>query len=273
VPFFDTADLKVYYEVSEPKNREAPRVLFIGGTGGDLRVKPNIMDGPVAEAFNLITYDQRGLGRTKGPDGPFTMVDYADDALAVLDHLGWTSAHVYGVSFGGMVAQHLVGRHPERVDKLVLACTSSGGKGGSSYPLHALTDLDPKERFVHMLGVSDIRYDLDWQKANPKQLEKMWAFNIKQNAGIEVTPSGERGKVWQIDARKDHNAFDALSKITSQTFICGGKFDGLSPPANLEVLHAEIPVSKLKFYEGGHLFMLQDPQAVKDVVTFLKDQA
>lgn len=273
MPFANTPNLQVYYERSKPKDPDAPRLLFIGGTGGDLRVKPNIMDGPLAQSFNLLSYDQRGLGQTKGPEGPFTMAEYADDAVAVLGHAGWKSAHIFGVSFGGMVAQNFVARHPQCVDKLVLACTSSGGKGGASYPLHTLDELGPKERFLHMMGISDTRNDKNWQAANPDKVEEMWDYTVKQREEIKVTPAAEKGAFWQLDARKDHDTFDALSKITSGTFICGGRFDGLAPPENLEVLHKEIPDSALKFYEGGHLFLLQDPQAFKDIVEFLLDKA
>ncbi|MDF2900991.1 MAG: alpha/beta hydrolase, partial [Phenylobacterium sp.] len=99
-------------------------LLFISGTGGDLRNKPNQFDGPLAKAFDMISYDQRGLGRSDKPDQRYSMADYADDAAALMEAQGWDEAHVVGVSFGGMVAQELVLRHPHRVRRLVLACTS-----------------------------------------------------------------------------------------------------------------------------------------------------
>src|SRR5947207_15854982 len=60
-----------------------PPLLFISGTGGDLRAKPNVFDGPLAKTFDLLAYDQRGLGRSEKPDRPYTMADYADDAAAL----------------------------------------------------------------------------------------------------------------------------------------------------------------------------------------------
>ena len=74
------------------------------------------------------------------------MADFADDAAALLDAVGWDDCLVLGISFGGMVAQEVAIRHPERVRRLVLACTSAGGEGGASYPLHELVDLSPEER-------------------------------------------------------------------------------------------------------------------------------
>src|SRR4029453_4963685 len=110
------------------------RLLFISCTGGDLRVQPNVFASPLARAFDLLAYDQRGLGRTDKPNGPYAMAQYADDGAALMAHVGWEDAPVIGASFGGMVAQELVLRHPRRVQRLVLACTSPGGAGGVSYP-------------------------------------------------------------------------------------------------------------------------------------------
>lgn len=269
MPLAVTGDLQIHYELSAPDNPSAPRLLFINGTGGDLRVKPNVLDGPLARNFNLLAYDQRGLGQTEVPEGPYTMAEYADDAAALLGHVGWDAAHVYGVSFGGMVAQHLAIRHPERVEKLVLACTSCGGEGKASYPLHDIHHLEGRQRFEFMMGISDTRNGSDWQKDNPARVDKMWEFVVDQRKDIPVTQASTRGAFLQIEARKDHDTSESLGEIRSPTFICGGKYDGLAPPSNLEGLHAGISDSTLKFYEGGHLFIIQDKDAIVDVQAFL----
>lgn len=269
MPLASVGDQQIHYELSTPENRNAQRLLFIGGTGGDLRVKPGAMDGPLAKEFNLLAYDQRGLGQTVSPGGPYTMAHYCDDAATIMEHVGWDSAHVYGVSFGGMVAQHLALAHPDKVNKMVLACTSCGGEGKASYPLHTIHHLEGRERFDFMLAISDTRNGPDWQKDNTGRVDEMWDFTVNQRKDIPVTEVSARGAHLQIEARKDHDTFERLQEIGSETFICGGKFDGIAPPSNLEVLHAGIPNSTLKFYEGGHLFMIQDPQAIKDVLSFL----
>ena len=128
-----TKELNIYFEKSEYKTNGP--LLYIGGTGGDLRNQPNQLHSPLSDAFEVLSYDQRGLGQTSKPNGDYSMQQYADDAADLLDELSIEAIPVMGVSFGGMVAQELVKRHPSRVSKLVLACTSSGGAGGSSYPL------------------------------------------------------------------------------------------------------------------------------------------
>ncbi|MDA0365579.1 MAG: alpha/beta fold hydrolase, partial [Chloroflexi bacterium] len=118
--------LELWYE----RRGDGPRLLVIPGSGGDLR---NGSSGAPLEArFDVLTYDHRGLGRTSKPAGPYTMAEYADDTAALLDAVGWERCHVLGISFGGMVAQELAIRHPDRIDRLVLACSSAGGAGGAS---------------------------------------------------------------------------------------------------------------------------------------------
>ena len=144
MPFATIRGLRMYYEHGG-NSESTRRLLLISGSGGDLRQKPNLADGPLAADFDLLAFDQRGLGQTEKPDRPYTMADYAADALALMDHVGWERCRVYGISFGGMVALELAVTAPERVERLVLGCTSPGGAGGASYPLHELSAMAPNE--------------------------------------------------------------------------------------------------------------------------------
>ena len=139
MPFTTVRDMRMYYEI----RGTGPRLLYISGTGGDLRRSPNAFDSPLTEHFEVLAYDQRGLGQTDKPDVAYTMADYAADADGLLQALGWDECLVMGISFGGMVAQEFALRYPHRVQRLVLGCTSSGGEGGASYPLHELAHLSP----------------------------------------------------------------------------------------------------------------------------------
>src|SRR4051794_22560212 len=131
MPYLRLRDIHIYFDRA---GSGAP-LLAISGSRGDLRRRPNLLESPLANTFDVLAYDQRGLGRTSKPDQPYSIADYADDAAAVLDAVGWERAKVVGVSFGGMVALEMVLRHPNRVAKLALCCTSPGGDGGASYPL------------------------------------------------------------------------------------------------------------------------------------------
>ena len=269
MPTARIGELDVYHEVAG----EGPPVLFIGGTGGDLRTKPNVLDGPLARAFTVAAFDQRGLGRTTKPDRPATMAEYGDDAAGLVDHLGWTRCHVVGVSFGGMVAQELAVRRPDLVDRLVLCCTSSGGAGGASYPLHELADLPPDERRRRQLAISDTRFDERWQDTHPEEaatlLGRMAETDAATAAKEAADPAAAVGARRQLEARKGHDTFDRLGGITAPTLIAAGRFDGIAPVANSEAMADRIPKARLEVFDGGHLFLLQDRSAWPAIIGFL----
>ncbi len=256
--------IELYYE----RAGEGSPLLFISGTGGDLRAKPNVFDGPLAKAFDLVGYDQRGLGRSAKPDVDYTMADYADDAAALMDHLGWKSAKVMGASFGGMVAQELVLRHPDKVERLVLACTSPGGAGGASYPFHDVQHLKGEERARFLLPVSDTRRDAAWAEANPEAHAQFIAMGASDPHAGE--PGREMGARRQLEARAGHDTWDRLDQIKCPVMIAAGKYDGVALPQSQHNLAGRIAGSELRFFEGGHMFMIQDRTATPAMIEFLK---
>ncbi len=259
------AGADLYYEVAG----SGPRLLLISGTGGDLRVPPSVFDGPLPSMFEIAAYDQRGLGRSSVPPGPYTMAQYADDAAGLLDVLAWEKALVVGISFGGMVAQELALGHPGRVLRLVLACTSSGGEGGASYPLHEFGDIPERDRIARQLELADTRYDRAWREANPDEWKKL-ASLLRARAVIGADEPGRaEGAALQLDARRRHDTWARLGQISCPTFVCGGLYDGIAPAANSERLASAIPGAHLQLFEGGHLFLLQDRAAWPAITTFL----
>jgi len=265
MPFINIRDLKMYYEIQG----KGPRFLVISGTGGDLRRSPNIFEMPIAQHFEILAYDQRGLGQTSRPDIPYTMVDYADDANALLNAVGWDRCLVMGISFGGMVAQEFALRYPRRVERLVLACTSSGGAGGASYPLHELAGLPLEDYVRHMIQLRDIRRHGIWREAEPVQFQAL--FN-ETSAGMRVgadEPGRQIGARRQLEARARHDTYGRLPKLQMPVYICGGLYDGIAKPANLKAMQKQISGSRLELFEGGHLFYIQDPQAFERIVAFL----
>lgn len=263
MPIAAVNGLNLYFERA---GAGAP-LLFISGTGGDLRAKPNQFDGPFPKAFDMISYDQRGLGRSDKPDARYTMADYADDAAALMESQGWDRAHVIGVSFGGMVAQELALRHPGRVRRLVLACTSPGGAGGASFAFHEIEHLKGEERAKYLTPISDTRRDAAWAAANPETYAQIIALTAADPYADE--PGRAQGAHRQLEARADHDTWERLGQISAPTLVAGGRYDGIALPATLERLAGRIPGAELRFYEGGHLFMIQDRAAVRDMIGFL----
>ena len=263
MPFATVNGLHLYYE----RSGVGPPLLFISGTGGDLRTKPNQFDGPLPRSFDMVSYDQRGLGRSDKPDAAYTMADYADDAAALLDHLGWPRANVIGVSFGGMVAQELVLRHPARVRRLVLACTSPGGAGGSSFPFHEIEHLKGVARARYMIPISDTRRDDAWATAHPEAYEKLVEMAAADPFADE--PGRADGAHRQLDARAGHDTWARLPQIACPVLVAAGRYDGIAPLDIQTRLAGRIPGARLQVFEGGHLFMIQDRTATPAMAAFL----
>ncbi len=265
VPVARIGDIDIHHETGGT----GPPLLFIGGTGGDLRQKPNVFDGPLVEDFTVVAYDQRGLGQTTKPDQPATMADYGADAAGLLEHLGWSAVAVVGVSFGGMVAQELAIARPDLVSRLVLCCTSSGGAGQPSYPLHELADLDEPARRRRQLAISDIRFDETWQDENPEQADKV----LERMRATEAPPRDDEsamGARRQLVARAGHDTWDRLGEIDAPTLVAAGRYDGIAPVSNSEALVSRIPRASLQIFEGGHLFLLQDRSSWPAIANFLR---
>jgi len=268
MPFVAVRDLRMYYEL----RGTGPRLLGIGGTGGDLRRFPTVFEMLPAQGFEILAYDQRGLGQTSRPDKPYTMADYADDANALIEALGWERCLVAGFSFGGMVAQELSLRHPYRVERLVLASTSSGGAGGASFPLDKLTTLPMDEYIRRIISLSDTRQNAAWQAAHPVQFQLLYD---RIQAGLQVgadEPGRRTGARRQLEARACHDTYQRLPALRMPVFICGGRCDGIAPPAGMEAMQRQIPGSKLEILEGGHLFFIQDPRAIPRIEAFLRGE-
>ena len=245
-----------------------PKLLYIGGTGADLRRRPNALTSPLVNGFEILSFDQRGLGQSDKPDEPYTMADYGDDAAGLLDAVGWENCFVIGVSFGGMVAQELAIRHPEKISKLVLCCTSTGGEGGSSYPLHEIQDLPVADQIAFRLSRNDLRIDEAWIASNAEAYEEMFD---KAKALAAVGADDPRRKVGsrrQLEARAGHDTWDRIQNLSLPVLVCGGKFDGQASTDVVENLARRIPGAELKFFDGGHLFLQQDPMAFDAIKAF-----
>jgi pimeloyl-ACP methyl ester carboxylesterase len=262
-------------EIYVERRGEGPPLLFLNGSGQTLATVAPLVD-VLARRFDVLAHDQRGLGRTSVPAGPYTMAQYAADAAAVLDAAGWSSCRVLGISFGGMVAQELAVTRPDRVDRLVLACTSPGGAGASSYPLHELADLPDDERAARMVAVTDTRFTPEWLASHPADhavVDMLARRRAAAGAADELTPAEaaerRRGELAQLDARRHHDVVDRLERIGCPTLVASGRYDGIAPVANGEAIAARVPGAELRLYDGGHTFFLQDAAALPEILDFL----
>lgn len=242
-------------------------MLFFNGSGGSIEGSQLLINA-FAKTFQILVHDQRGLGKTSVPEGPYTMADYAQDAAALLDHVGWQTANVIGLSFGGMVAQEFGVTYPERIQRLVLMCTSAGGVAGSSYPLHQLAQLPTDERNTALRLLTDTRFTDEWLAGHSLDAEIMrFQEDRPDTQKNKLQILGER---LQLEARMGHDVADRLHLISAPTLITAGRFDGIAPLANSQAIAKRIAHSTLNIYEGGHPFLSQDRQAMRDIRTFLQ---
>lgn len=262
VPTVAANGIEIYYE----RAGTGPRLLFLNGSGATLESSALVIK-PFTEHFDVVAHDQRGLGRTTIPPGPYTMTEYAADALAVIDAVGWDTCRVVGISFGGMVAQELAVTAPERVERLALLCTSPGGVDTSSYPLHELTDLSPDKRSAIYRTILDERFDEPWLAAHP--IDRLIVDVLEMGSNGDVSAEVARGRREQLEARRRHDVVDRLGRIAAPTFVASGRFDGIAPLSNGEAIAARVAGAQMKVYEGGHAFLVQDPAALPEVIAFL----
>ncbi|MBI4936442.1 MAG: alpha/beta hydrolase [Actinobacteria bacterium] len=242
------------------------RLLLFNGSGATIAAVAPLVD-KLVDRFEVLIHDQRCLGGTTVTDDIPTMADYAADGAALLDHVGWPAARVMGISFGGMVAQEFAVTWPERVERLALLCTSSGGAGGSSHPLHTVASLPVDEQDALRLTLMDSRYTAEFLAEHP--FDRMLVDLAVAGRHAPKSETQLRGERLQLQARADHDVWDRLPRITCPTLVACGEFDVLAPPDNSVAIAARITGSELRRYQGGHGFLWQDRSALPDIMSFL----
>ena len=250
-----------------------PRVLFIGGSAWDLRNEPNPLNSSFTHDFQVACYDQRGLGQSDKPPGPYSMQDYAGDAVGVMHALGWNTAHIVGYSFGGMVAQEVAIEWPEIVERLVIAVSSPGGDAGASYPIETLLDLKPYERARRSLEIADTRFDAEYQKQHAKQAQ----LNIEQRMQKQQIdphdPDKRQGLKEQLYARARHDTSQRLHTIKAPTLIVSGRYDGQASLSGQQYMHQHIEHSEFYTVDGSHNLIVESPEFYHVTTQFLNKHA
>jgi 3-oxoadipate enol-lactonase len=262
MPVSEVNGVELYWE----RAGSGARLLFCNGSGSTMADAQPLLHA-LAARFDLLAWDYRGLGRSGPVAGSYRMADLAADAVGLLELVGWSTCRVVGVSFGGMVAQELAVTDPGRLERLALVCTSAGGQGGSSYPLHRLLELSPQERVAIGLKITDSRWDDRWLAGHPGDRA------LAERLAARHDPASAAGVRAQLLARADHDVWERLDAVTCPTLVAYGRYDGIALAQNSTAIASRIPGADLRGYEGGHLFLAQDPAAMPELVTFLRSPA
>jgi pimeloyl-ACP methyl ester carboxylesterase len=275
MPISNLNGIDLYWEMQG----NGPRLVVLNGLSGTIE-RTRAFTDRLATRFEILMLDPRGLGLTEIPPGPYSMADYAADVAALADHVGWSRFGVFSISFGGMIALELAVTNPERVERLALLSTSSGGAGGASYPLHELPPVTTPEGWAAIRPLIDTREVVDPGVQVPvpsrrpmhrraiRSIRAMWR-RFRPRPVPVPDPEAARGLREQLEARRLHDVWDRLPLITCPTFVGSGRFDAIAPLVNAENMVTRIPNAELHVYEGGHLFFMQDDAALAEILDFL----
>jgi len=261
VPVARSGDTELYWEST---GAGAP-VLLVMGLGmnatGWWRTVPVL-----AERFRVLAFDNRGVGRSARPPGPYSMEHLAADAVAVLDAAGEASAHVYGISLGGMIAQEVALRHPDRVRGLALGATTPGGP-------RAVPASDATLAFFRRRGEmtaeeavwASVPYNYG-PRTRAEHGERI-AQDIVQRLRYPIEPEPYKA---QLAAAMGHDTHERLGDIAAPTIVVHGERDVMVPPGNGQLLAEGIPGAELVTDpEAGHLYFTDAPALDRAVRDFL----
>ena len=244
------------------KRPDAPKVLLLGGSNFDLRLKRAFLNSPLALNCDLSTYEPRGIGRTQHPTGPWTMQDYARDALAALDALGWSDAIVVGESFGGMTALHLALLAPERVCRMVIASATAGGPEHASYDIARFLDLPLEDAAREALCLQDTR-NAALRQHDPEAFAQKVSERMTFETAFRDPSLTSGGYPRLLEARRAHDCTARLDKITVPTTVIAGRFDTQARPEAQKALADALPNSSFHLFDAGHGVLFTDPTATQ----------
>jgi pimeloyl-ACP methyl ester carboxylesterase len=265
MPFADNGGVRIRWET----RGEGEPVLLVQGLGYTLemwhRVAPVIADA----GFRVVSFDNRGVGRSDVPPGPYAYADMAADAVAVLDAAGIESAHVYGVSMGGAISQQLAIDAPERVRSLVLGATYCGGPAFHPAEPEVYEALAARGRGLSPAEGVRLVLPYIYDRSTPlERIEEDLAIRLRHYPRIE-------GYLAQLAAGADWDATPGLPGIAVPTLVIRPESDRLVNPENSREVAARIPGARLVALAGAsHLFPSDRPEEANALVLgFLREVA
>ncbi len=246
--FGENQGVKIYWD---EQGQGVPVLLIMGlGYTSDMwyRTRPAL-----AQHFRTIAFDNRGVGRSDVPPGPYSIATMASDAAAVLDAAGIPHAHVFGVSMGGMIAQEFALQYPAKTRSLILGCTSPGGPLAVRAESKVIDVLFARGMTPEQARDAVLPYIYD--AATPR--EKIYE-DIRVRQPWFPTPAGYMA---QLQAILAWESYSRIAQITAPTLVVHGKSDELVPPGNGELIAKRIPGAKLLLLENAsHLFLTDQPE-------------
>ena len=250
-------------ELDFERSGSGPPLLAIMGMSGTALHWGEPFLGGLREHFEVIVYDHRGVGRSSRLEGSVTIAQMAADAAGLLAALELDSAHVLGISMGGMVAQELALAHPELVRTLTLGCTYCGGEGASlSAPevMQRLTEAmmsGDRERALRVGWEINVSAGLVDDAA---AYERFLAVAEEYAVAVPVVMA-------QAQACMAHDTSARLAGLSIPTLIIHGTEDEMLPVGNGHLIASLVPGARLEILDGvGHLFFWEQPERAAELI-------
>jgi pimeloyl-ACP methyl ester carboxylesterase len=220
--------------------------------------------GALEESFDVVAFDNRGIGLSAPIDGPFTIAEMAEDTAELLEALELESAHVVGISMGGMIAQELALAHPQRLRSLTLGCTYCGGPGSQLMPEENAQKLLAGMASGDREQAIRASYEVNLSPAFRADEGRYAAFHEMATR----VPAAKRTIELQAQAIFGHDTSARLGEISAPTLIVHGTDDGVLPFANGELIASLMAGARFEPLEAvGHMFWWEQPERSAELIT------
>jgi 3-oxoadipate enol-lactonase len=259
VPTVATPAAELYYE----RAGSGEPLLLIQGMSGTHVAWGDPFQEPLRERFDVIAFDNRGIGLSAPVAGPFSIIEMAEDTAALMEVLGLESAHVVGISMGGMIAQELALAHPERLRTLTLGCTYCGGPGSKLMPEENARKLMEAMASGDREQAIRASYEVNLSPSFRADEGRFAAFHEMATS----VPAVKETIQLQIQAIFGHDTSGRLAELSKPTLVIHGTDDGVLPYPNGELVASLVPGARLETLEGvGHMFWWEQPEVSADLI-------
>ncbi len=259
MPLASVGEIELSYE----RAGSGPPLLMIMGMSGTFDHWNAAFLAELRQDFETIVYDHRGVGASSRLGGPITIAQLAQDAAGLLAALELDSAHVLGISMGGMVAQELALAHPERIRALTLGCTYCGGEGSAVASEEVMRRLaegmtsGDRERAIRTGWEVNVSPEF---AADDEAYARFKEIGLRRAVPVEVI-------MQQMRAITEHDTSARLPEIALPTLVMHGTLDQLLPVQNGHMIAGLIPDSRLEIFDGvGHMFFWEQPERSAELV-------
>jgi pimeloyl-ACP methyl ester carboxylesterase len=245
---------------------DEPLVMIMGLSASQSLWEPQVKI--FKNLYQVITFDNRGAGKSDKPAGPYSIKMLVDDTIGLMDHLGIIKANILGISMGGMIAQEMAISYPQRVNKLILGCTYACIDGLSSGPTPKLAQIARLPPSKVGMAFLNLAYNKPFYRLSIL-FRALVRSKFSNHAGKTDSRDGFTG---QVQACMKHNTLNRLPLIKAHTLVIVGSKDRVIKPSSSEVISKLIPGSKLVIVKNGsHCFSAEMKNEFnKEVLSFLK---